>query len=144
MSSSYQSCCCGVEKMDNKNFFENYQKFVDSVTSDYVKDDINLQKQTEELSKNLSGKFARMDNAVSGIAGEAGEIADLWKKVKFHGKEFNSDIKEEMIKELGDMFWYLAQASMALDIPMEDIINKNIEKLSLRHPNKFDSGYMKK
>ena len=73
-----------------------------------------------------------------------GEIADVWKKIKFHGKDF-ADKKTELISELGDMYWYLAQASMALGVNMEEIINKNIEKLKQRHPNgHFSNQYMDK
>lgn len=43
-----------------------------------------------------------------GIAGEAGEIADLTKKVLFHGMEFTEEVRQKMIKELGDVLWYSA------------------------------------
>lgn len=129
--------------MTEKDFFKNYCAFANSITSEFGKDDKLFQKKIEELSNILSGNYSRLDNAISGIAGEAGEIADLWKKIKFHGKDFDDENKEKLIKELGDMFWYLAQASLALDIPMEEIINKNIEKLKTRHPNGFNKEYMK-
>ena len=127
-----------------KEFFENYCTFVNDITSEYSKNDAKHMEKFNELSAKLNGQYARLDTAVAGIAGESGEIADLWKKIKFHNKEWNEDNKKEMIKELGDMFWYLAQASMALDISMEEIILGNVEKLKSRHPNGFSSDYMKK
>ena len=42
-------------------------------------------------------------------------------------------------KELGDVAWYLAEAAEALDIPLEDILADNIEKLKRRYPQGFDS-----
>lgn len=129
--------------MNEKEFFKNYCEFANSTTSDLGRDDEVFKKKFEELSNILGGSYSRLDNAISGIAGEAGEIADLWKKIKFHGKDFNAENKEKMIKELGDMFWYLAQASIALNVPMEEMVNKNIKKLKARHPNGFSQEYMK-
>lgn len=129
--------------MTEKDFFNAYCEFANSTTSELAKDDEIFQKKAAELSQLLDGNYARLDNAISGIAGEAGEIADLWKKLKFHGKEFNQENKDKLVKELGDMFWYLAQASMALNVSMDEMIKQNIEKLKLRHPNGFNSSYMK-
>lgn len=129
--------------MNEKDFFKTYCKFVDDITSNYSKDDQTLAQRTEQLSTILGGNFARLDTAVAGLSGECGEIADLWKKIKFHGKEFTANTKEDLVKELGDVFWYLAQASIALDVSMEEIINQNVKKLSKRHPNGFDNLYMK-
>jgi len=39
---------------------------------------------------------------------------------------------------LGDIMWYIAQGCIALEIPLEDIIWMNIEKLEARYPNGFD------
>lgn len=39
-----------------------------------------------------------------GLAGEAGEVADLLKKVLFHDRELDRD---KLIQELGDVRWYL-------------------------------------
>lgn len=128
--------------MTETDFFKDYCLFVDSVTSETSRNDEVLRAKTAELSERLNGNFARMDTAVAGIAGEAGEIADLWKKLKFHGKELNEENRNNMIKELGDMFWYLAQASMAMGVPMEEIIRGNVEKLKLRHPHGFSGAYM--
>lgn len=43
-----------------------------------------------------------------------------------------------MIKELGDVAWYLAEAATALDIPLEQIMQGNIEKLKSRYPQGFE------
>lgn len=129
--------------MSEKEFFHDYCKFVESVTSDSGKSDLAFNERLSKISMMLNGNFARMDMAVNGLAGEAGEVADLWKKIKFHGKDFSEEVREEMIKELGDLFWYLAQASMALDIPMDEIMLRNEAKLKLRHPHGFSGKYLK-
>ena len=45
-----------------------------------------------------------------------------------------------MIKELGDVAWYLAEAATALDIPLEAVFQGNLDKLRQRFPNGFDTG----
>ena len=66
-----------------------------------------------------------------GLGGEGGEIADYIKKVLFHGKEFS---RETLIKELGDVMWYVAFACNTLKIDMQEVIDKNAEKLRDRYP----------
>ncbi len=74
-------------------------------------------------------------NAVMGLCGESGEATDIVKKHLFHGHELDRDA---LIKELGDVAWYLAEAATALDLPLEAIFERNIEKLRRRYPDGFD------
>ncbi len=74
-------------------------------------------------------------NSVMGLCGESGEAIDLVKKHLFHNQEFK---KDEFIKELGDIAWYLAEACFAVDINLEDVLKNNIEKLKKRYPNGFN------
>ncbi len=87
------------------------------------------------LNKNIK-KEDILINAGMGLCGESGEFIDLIKKHLFQGHNLN---KEELIKELGDIAWYLAEASYGLDIDLEEVLNKNIEKLKKRFPDGFDS-----
>lgn len=43
-----------------------------------------------------------------------------------------------MIKELGDVAWYLAEAATTLDVPLETVFQGNLDKLRQRFPNGFD------
>ena len=45
-----------------------------------------------------------------------------------------------LIKEFGDVAWYLAEAATALDVPLEAVCQGNLEKLRQRFPNGFDVG----
>ena len=74
-------------------------------------------------------------NSVMGLCGESGEVIDIVKKWLYHGHELD---KEQLIMELGDVAWYLAEAATALDIPLEEIMNVNINKLKKRYPDGFD------
>ena len=81
-----------------------------------------------EISRWLDGNFSRMDNAVAGLAGEAGEIGDLWKKLKFHNKELSEENRQKLVDELSDVCWYAMQAAIALDVDMDEVIRHNVEK----------------
>ena len=75
-------------------------------------------------------------NAVMGLCGESGEAVDIVKKHLFQGHDLN---QEALKKELGDIAWYLAEAATALDVPLEEIFQGNLDKLHKRYPNGFDS-----
>lgn len=75
-------------------------------------------------------------NSVMGLCGESGEAIDIVKKWMAQGHELD---KEHLARELGDIAWYLAEAATALDIPLEDVLQANIEKLKKRYPEGFES-----
>jgi NTP pyrophosphatase (non-canonical NTP hydrolase) len=75
-------------------------------------------------------------NAALGLAGEAGEVADLIKKWIFHDRYSN---KEEVAKELGDVLWYINSMCLAVGVTLESVAVGNIEKLKRRYPNGFTS-----
>lgn len=75
-------------------------------------------------------------NSVMGLSGESGEAIEILKKHLFHGKPLDRD---HLIKELGDVAWYLAEAACALDIPLDEIFSRNIEKLKARYPDGFST-----
>lgn len=69
-----------------------------------------------------------------GVAGEAGEVADLLKKVLYHEVPFAS-VREKLIKEMGDVFWYLEYLAASIGVTTEEVLATNIKKLRERHPN---------
>ena len=75
-------------------------------------------------------------NSVMGLCGESGEAIDIVKKWLAQGHELD---KARLAKELGDVAWYLAEAATALDIPLEEILQGNLEKLKKRYPEGFDA-----
>ena len=76
-------------------------------------------------------------NGVMGLCGESGEAIDIVKKWLAQGHALDRD---KLAKELGDIAWYLAETAYALDIPMEDVLKANLEKLKVRYPEGFDAG----
>ena len=76
-------------------------------------------------------------NASMGLCGESGEVIDLVKKHLFQGHDLDD---ERLIKELGDVAWYLAEAATALNVDLSEILEKNIKKLENRFPDGFNSN----
>ena len=71
-----------------------------------------------------------------GIAGEAGEVADLIKKTLYQGHELD---REHLIKELGDVLWYVALGCETLHVEMDVVMQDNINKLKERYPEGFQT-----
>ena len=75
-------------------------------------------------------------NSVMGLCGEAGEAIDIVKKWLAQGHDLD---KEHLAKELGDIAWYLAEAAYALDTPLDQVLQSNIDKLRARYPEGFSA-----
>lgn len=94
----------------------------------------------QELAlKTLNPKLEKKDvliNGVMGLCGEAGEAIDVVKKWLAQGHALDRD---HLIKELGDIAWYLAETAAALEIDLETVLSMNIEKLEKRYPDGFDA-----
>ena len=75
-------------------------------------------------------------NGVMGLCGESGEAIDLVKKHLHQGHPLD---REKLIKELGDIAWYLAETAYALDVALDDVLEQNITKLRARYPEGFDT-----
>lgn len=115
-----------------------YQGFVESITSE----DSNSTLAYIERLKTLHEQglnIALLDTAASGLASEGGEVAEIVKKVKFHGKEFNDDVRFHLKRELGDVIWYWVNACRALDLDPWEVIDENVNKLEARYPGGFSA-----
>lgn len=70
---------------------------------------------------------------VLGLAGEAGEVADKYKKIlRDKDGKMEPEDKTEIAFELGDVLWYVAILADELGYDLEDIADMNIEKLKSR------------
>lgn len=78
-----------------------------------------------------------MLNAALGMGGEAGEVLDLVKKIRFHGHPLTLEIRDRLLKETGDLLWYCALMAWALDTPLSHVALQNIAKLRKRYPDGF-------
>jgi NTP pyrophosphatase (non-canonical NTP hydrolase) len=98
---------------------------------------INEYQKLAMVTKNpeLSGRELLI-NSVMGLCGESGEVIDLVKKHVSHGHPLN---REKLIDELGDVAWYLAECATVLDVTLEEVLERNIEKLKKRYPEGFST-----
>ncbi len=92
----------------------------------------------KEAMRTLNPALSKKDvliNGVMGLCGESGEAIDIVKKWLAHGHALD---KDKLIKELGDIAWYLAETAAALDVDLETVLAQNLEKLRQRYPDGFD------
>ncbi|HEY5806083.1 MAG TPA: nucleoside triphosphate pyrophosphohydrolase family protein [Candidatus Saccharimonadales bacterium] len=76
-----------------------------------------------------------MQNSIwaMGVAGEAGEVVEKWKKiVAYKEGVVSEEDRAELAKELGDVVWYVAVMAHSLGLSFDDIISRNVEKLKSR------------
>ena len=86
------------------------------------------------LNPDLS-KQETLINGVMGLCGESGEVIDLVKKHLHQGHPLD---REKLIKELGDIAWYLAEVAYVLDTDLDTVLEQNIAKIKARYPDGFD------
>lgn len=110
-----------------------YKHFVHGLMSGPTRDTNELLERIRVLQNN-GHQTSMLLTAALGLGGEAGEVVDLVKKVVFHGKELDNEIRDKFVKEAGDVLWYIAALCVALDVELDEVFNKNMEKLMSRYP----------
>ncbi len=96
---------------------------------------MNFQEYQEKSRK--TALYPNKDNnfiyPTLGLVGEAGEVAEKIKKlIRDRGGIIDDGFKESVQKELGDVLWYLSQLATELGLNLDEIAQKNIEKLYSR------------
>lgn len=70
---------------------------------------------------------------VMGIAGEAGEVVEKWKKaVAYRDGKFDDNQFADFKKEFADVIWYIAVLADSLGLSLEEIMQQNVAKLADR------------
>jgi len=76
-----------------------------------------------------------------GLAGEAGEVAEKIKKcIRDNGGILDEDRKKELIKELGDVLWYISNIASEINVSLDKIADQNIKKLHSRQSRRVLHG----
>ncbi|WP_239733708.1 MULTISPECIES: nucleoside triphosphate pyrophosphohydrolase family protein [unclassified Mammaliicoccus] len=88
--------------------------------------------RTHNVEQNVS---EALTNYALGLTGEAGEVADNIKKHIFHGHDLN---KDEIVKELGDVLWYVSSLASMCNVTLDEVAGHNLNKLGNRYPNGFN------
>ena len=119
-----------------------YQKFVQSVTSPEANDVKSFIERVQELEGTTAINTTLLLNSAAGLAAESGEFNEIPKKVFWQNKPLDGDTIFHMKRELGDIMWYWMNACRALNLNPTDVIDENMHKLRNRYPGgKFDSYF---
>lgn len=86
------------------------------------------------MSKSKYGSGEPIDYPLFGLCGEVGELANKWKKV-YRDNEgiLDESTRLAMLDELGDCLWYVSALSRDLGSDLEQVAEKNAEKITARH-----------
>lgn len=88
------------------------------------------------LCEEASASFHLVDNLIYpafGLVGEAGEVAEKIKKtIRDRAGTIERKDRDALIKELGDVLWYLAVLANNIDAPLSEIAMLNLKKLADR------------
>jgi NTP pyrophosphatase (non-canonical NTP hydrolase) len=85
---------------------------------------------------NITSKNVMISWNALGLAGEAGEVADLIKKGIYHQQGIQI---EKLKKELGDVLWYVSALCTQHGFTLEEVMQLNIEKLKARFPEGYSA-----
>ena len=76
------------------------------------------------------GELEELKNYLLGLNGECGELTDIFKKVLYHGKEFDAI---DVMLELGDILYYFTAICNILGFDITEIMLNNNAKLMARY-----------
>jgi len=95
--------------------------------------DFNQYQKNAFITARYPDKGKNIFYPVLGLCGESGEVAEKVKKViRDNNGQVSENTKLELAKELGDVLWYIAALATELELDMNEIAEKNIEKLFSR------------
>ena len=78
---------------------------------------------------------------VMGVAGEAGEVVEKWKKaVAYRDGKFSDAEFEDFKKEFADVIWYIAVLAASLGVSLEEVMKANLAKLADRQKRNVIKG----
>ena len=76
-----------------------------------------------------------------GVAGEAGEVIEKWKKiVAYNEGRVSEEELGELAKDLADVVWYIAVMADSLGLSFDEIMKQNVKKLEDRKKRNVIKG----
>jgi NTP pyrophosphatase (non-canonical NTP hydrolase) len=95
----------------------------------------------QKLAEKTAIYTAKLVYPTLGLAGEAGEFSNKVKKIiRDKQGQVDAESREDMIKELGDVLWYLSACATDLGVTLNSVAEQNIAKLNKRLENNTISG----
>lgn len=79
-------------------------------------------------------RLQNLEYPTLGLAGEAGEVANIVKKIqRDHGGVITDETRAKLKDELGDVLWYISACADELGLTLNEIAEYNVQKLAKRH-----------
>lgn len=89
----------------------------------------------------VSDMDAALLSQVFGLVGESGEVAEKFKKlIRDKEGKISDEDRQEILKELGDILWYVNSVSHLLGSSLEEVANGNLNKVLSRHQRGVTKG----
>ena len=96
---------------------------------------------TLSSSHGITDLDASLISQVYGLVEEGGEVAGKFKKlIRDKNGELSDEDRKEILKELGDVLWYVNSISTLLGSSLEDVAATNLETLASRKDRGTLSG----
>lgn len=92
-----------------------------------------VEKTLTNLDPKQLEQLLKIFYATTGLAGEAGEVANKVKKILRDNDGVVDDaVRERVLGELGGVAWYLNAAAEEFGLRIEDVLNYNFEQITGR------------
>ncbi|HMO80859.1 MAG TPA: nucleoside triphosphate pyrophosphohydrolase family protein [Pyrinomonadaceae bacterium] len=79
-------------------------------------------------------RLENLEYPTLGLAGEAGEVANIVKKIQRDQQGVITDeVRAKLKDELGDVLWYISACADELGLSLSEIASYNVNKLAKRH-----------
>lgn len=90
----------------------------------------DYQKQAMTTAVNAKRDFGAFAYRTLGLVGEAGEVAEKVKKIiRDKNSQVSAADKTEILKEMGDVLWYLQALADYLEVPFSSVAEMNLQKV---------------
>ncbi len=99
--------------------------------------------QKQALTTAIMNPDPLMDKTIwaMGVAGEAGEVIEKWKKiVAYKDGVLSDEDRAELGKELADVVWYIAVFAHELGLSFDELMEQNLAKLASRKERGVQKG----
>ncbi|MBK6724387.1 MAG: nucleoside triphosphate pyrophosphohydrolase family protein [Acidobacteria bacterium] len=79
-------------------------------------------------------RMSNLEYPTLGLAGEAGEVANIVKKIqRDHDGVITDETRLKLKDELGDVLWYISACADELGLTLAEVAAYNVDKLAKRH-----------
>lgn len=108
----------------------NAEQNIEDLLTDFNKMTLALAKAGADIKRELTPEQASLLHMGCGVSTEANELLDAIKKHTIYQKPLDA---ENIKEELGDLLFYMSNLMQSIGLSFEEILQHNIDKLSVRY-----------